>query len=105
MQNENARGLIAVQDAAIKDLESLAALERENSASIGKSYEFARSEIVSLKTSNQALARAVAINEDTIAKLKTDNEKQREKAKSAARAKWKAIAVAASVIVLKFLIP
>lgn len=79
--------------------------ERENSASVSKSYELARIEIASLKQSNEALSRAVAINENTIALLQLDNQKQREKVKAANKAKWKAIAVAASVIALKFIIP
>ena len=97
--------MIAAQEARINDLEAEVAAERENSASIGKSYEAAQSEISSLKKSNEALARAVAINEDTIAKLQADNSKQREKAKNAEKTKWKVIAVAAGVIILKLLIP
>jgi cell shape-determining protein MreC len=104
-QNENAREVIKTQDARIADLENELAAERENSASIGKSYEAAKSEISSLKTSNEALSRAVSINESTIALLSADNAKQKEKAKRANRDKWKAIAVAAGVIALKFIIP
>lgn len=104
-QNENARSLIEKQEQRIADLESELAAEKENSASLGKSYEAATSEITSLKTSNAALARAVVINEDTIARLQADNAKQREKAKKATKDKYKAIAVAAGVILLKFLIP
>ena len=104
-QNQEAKNVIAAQEKRIADLETELEVEKENSASIGKSYESAISEISSLKTSNAALARAVAVNEDTIAKLLADNAKQREKAKKAARAKWKAIAVAAGVIVLKIVLP
>lgn len=104
-QNKNARVLIAEQEKRIADLEAENAVEKENSASIGKSYESAKSEITSLKQSNNALARAVAINESTIAALQTDNAKQREKVKKANADKWKAVAVAAGVVILKFLIP
>jgi hypothetical protein len=104
-QNENARTLIGVQEKRIADLESELTLEKENSDSISKSYEAAKIEISSLKTSNEALARAVQINETTIALLQEDNLKQRDKAKQANKGKWKAIAVAAGVIALKFIIP
>jgi chromosome segregation ATPase len=104
-QNENAKSVIAAQENRIKDLESEVAVERENSASVSKSYESAKSEIVSLKQSNEALSRAVSLNEQTIALLQTDNQKQKDKAKRATRDKWKAIAVAAGAIALRFLIP
>lgn len=104
-QNENARELIDKQEKRIADLESELAVEKENSASISKSYELAKSGIASLRQSNEALSRAVAINENTIAGLQEDNQKQREKVKAANKAKWKAVAVAASVIALKFIIP
>lgn len=104
-QNENARDLIEKQNTRISDLENELIVEQENSASIGKSYETAKSEISSLKSSNDALARAVSINEQTISILQTDNAKQRDKAKKANQAKWKAIAALAGVIALKFLIP
>ena len=97
--------MIEKQTARIADLESELASEKENSASVSKSYESAKTEISSLKISNEALARAVRINEGTIALLQEDNAKQRDKAKRATRDKWKAIAVAAGVIALKFLIP
>lgn len=104
-QNDNAREVIAAQENRIKDLESEVAAEKENSASIGKSYESAKSEISSLKQSTQALSRAVSLNEQTIALLQADNAKQKDKAKRATRDKWKAIAVAAGAIALRFLIP
>lgn len=100
-QNETARDLIEAQEKRVADLEAELMLEKENSASIAKSYEAAKSEISSLKTSNEALARAVAINENTIAILQTDNAKQRDKAKKAVRDKWKAILVAAGLFALK----
>lgn len=103
-QNADAKDVIAAGDKRIADLEAELAVEKENSASISKSYDSAVSEISSLKTSNAALARAVAINEDTIAKLQTDNQKQRDKAKRATRDKWKVIAVGAGVIALKLLL-
>ncbi len=103
-QNSDAKDVIAASDKRIADLESELAVTRENSASIGKSYEAAVSEISSLKTANAALSRAVAVNEDTIAKLQADNAKQRDKAKRANRDKWKAIAVAGGIIVLKLIL-
>ena len=104
-QNENARTLISQQEKRIADLENELIVERENSASIGKSYESAKTEIVNLKTSNESLARAVAVNENTIALLQADNAKQREKAKKAKRDKWKIIAAGAALVALKIFIP
>lgn len=104
-QNQAANELIEKQKNRIADLENELIVERENSASIGKSYESARIEISALKSSNEALTRAVALNEQTIELLKADNTKQRDKAKQANKAKWKAYAALAGVIALKFLIP
>ena len=104
-QNENARTLISSQEKRIADLENELMTERENSGSLVKSYDAAKSEIVNLKSSNEALSRAVAINESTIAVLKDDNAKQREKAKKANRDKWKAILVAAGVVAIKLALP
>lgn len=104
-QNNEAKAIIIAQEKRITDLETEAAVERENSASISKSYESAKTEIASLKSSNEALARAVALHENTIALLQTDNAKQKDKAKKATREKYKAYAVAGVVVVLKFLIP
>ena len=104
-QNENDRALISKQENRIADLESELIVERENSASISKSYETAQSEITSLKTSNAALARAVAVNEEVVAKLQTDNAKQRERATRATGDKWKVIIIAAGIIALKFILP
>ncbi len=104
-QNKEAKNVIVAQENRIEDLENELIVTRENSNSISKSYTAAQSEILSLKTSNAALARAVAINEDTIAKLQTDNIKQREKAKNAQKTMWKVIAGAAGVIILKLILP
>ena len=104
-ENKESKNSIAAAENRIADLESELIVERENSASISKSYETAQSEITSLKSSNAALARAVAVNEDTIAKLQTDNAKQREKAKRATGDKWKVIVIAAGIIAVKFLLP
>ncbi len=104
-QNKNARELISVQENRIAELETEVALERTNSESIGKSYEVAKSEIVSLKSENESLRKAVALNEQTIALLQTDNVKQKEKAKKATRDKWKAYGVAAIAIAAHLLIP
>lgn len=104
-ETENARDLISKQETRITDLETENALEKENSASVSKSYDSAKSEIASLKESNAALLRAVAVNEKTISMLSSDNTKQREKAKKAVKDKWKAYSVAAITIALKFLIP
>lgn len=93
--------MIEKQKIRIADLEAEVALEKENSSSIGKSYEAAKSEIISLKQSNEALQRAVALNEQTIALLQTDNAKQKTAAKKANKAKWKARGVAAVLILLE----
>ena len=104
-ENKESKNSIAAAENRIADLESELIVERENSASISKSYETAQSEITSLKSSNTALARAVAINEDTIAKLQTDNAKQRGKVKNANKTKWSLIAGVVGLIALKFILP
>lgn len=103
-QNKNSRDLIEVQNARIKDLEAEVAAEKENSSSLGKSYESAVKEIDALKRSNAALERAVAMNESTIEMLRADNDKQRAKVKKANREKVKAYVVAAAALALKFLL-
>lgn len=103
-ENEDNKNLIVAKERRIADLEALVAVEQENSASVGKSYEAAKSEIANLKSANESLRKAVSLNEQTIALLQSDNSKQKEKAKKATKAKWKAYAVAAGVIALKFLI-
>jgi chromosome segregation ATPase len=102
-QNENAREVIGKQEKRIEDLEAELSAEKENSASIGKSYETAKSEIASLKQSNEALNRAVSINEKTIELLRADNAKQRDKAKKANKEKWKARAGAARAVLFQLL--
>ena len=104
-QNKAATDLIEKQTARINDLENELIVERENSASVSKSYELSKTEISALKTSNEALSRAVAINEGTIAILQEDNARQRDKAKKANNAKWKAYGIAAVAVALKLLIP
>jgi chromosome segregation ATPase len=103
-ENEEAKTLIGAQETRIKDLESEVAVERENSASVGKSYEAAKSEIVNLKSANESLRKAVALNVQTIALLETDNAKQKEKAKKATKDKWKAYGVTAITIALSYLL-
>lgn len=103
-QNKNARDLIEVQNARIRDLEAEVAAEKENAESIAKSYGAAKSEIDALKRSNAALERAVSLNEQTIELLKADNDKQRAKVKKANKEKWKAYAVAGVAIALKILL-
>lgn len=103
-QNTSANDLIEAQKLRIADLENEAAAEKENADSLAKSYAGARSEIDALKRSNAALERAVAVNESTIELLKSDNGKQREKAKKANREKVKAYIIAAGAIALKFLL-
>lgn len=102
-QNKSANELIEKQNTRIKDLEAELAAEKENSTSLEKSYAGAIGEIDSLKRSNATLERAVAMNESTIELLKADNEKQRAKVKKANKEKWKAYAIAAGAIALKFL--
>lgn len=104
-QNKAANDLIEKQAARIADLEAELVAERENSASIEKSYSLARTEIGYLKQSNEALSRAVAVNEQTIELLKADNEKQRAATRKAKKEKWKAYGVAAVAVALKLLIP
>lgn len=100
-QNKNARDLIEVQNARIKSLEAEVAAEKENSRSITVSYDFAVREIDALKKSNEALSRAVAMNESTIEMLKADNDKQKAKVKKANKEKVKAYIVAGVAIALK----
>jgi hypothetical protein len=103
--SKNARGLIKKQKIRIADLETEGAVERENSASVSKSYEAAKTEIDLLKKSNAAYERAIAANEQTISLLQTGYAKQNEKAKRATKVKWKAYGVAAVAVAIKFLIP
>lgn len=104
-QNEEAKAVIAKQENSIIDLKSELSVERENSASVSKSYGEAQKQIKFLEDSNAALVRAVAVNESTVALLSQDNAKQKEKARKATSAKYKAYAVAGVVILLKLLIP
>jgi peptidoglycan hydrolase CwlO-like protein len=104
-QNEKAKALITTQETRIKDLEAEVSAERENGESLTKSYAAAQAEISSLKNANESLHKAVTINEQTIALLQSDRDKWKDKAKKETRAKYKAWAVAAGVIALKFLLP
>lgn len=83
-ENAASRKLIEKQTARIETLEAELSAEKENSESLSRSYENAKSEITSLRTANAALERAIAINEKTIALLQTDLEKTR-----ASRKKWR----------------
>jgi peptidoglycan hydrolase CwlO-like protein len=104
-QNDKARELITAQEARIKDLEAEVSAERENGASLGKSYKAAQSEIDSLKRANEALHKAVSVNEQTISLLQTDRDKWKDKAKKETRSKYKAYIVAGGLLLLKFLLP
>jgi chromosome segregation ATPase len=104
-QNDKARSLITVQEKRIQDLEALNSAEKENGESIGKSYSAAQSEIASLKSANEALHKAVSLNEQTISLLQTDRDKWKDTAKKEKKAKWKAYAGIAGMIALKFLLP
>lgn len=95
---------IAARDRRIADLETQVALEQENSASIGKSYDAAKLEIINLKAANESLRKAVSTNEQTIALLQSDDAKQREKVKKATKAKWKAYGAAAIAIAISYLL-
>lgn len=90
-QNREAKNVIEKQEKRIKDLEAEVSLEKENSASIGTSYEKAKSEIESLKSANDALHKAIAINEQTIAIVQSDRDKWKGKAKKESKEKWAAI--------------
>lgn len=105
IENEKANDLIFAQAARIETLETELAAEKENSNSISKSYELSLREISLLKQSNDALTRAVELNEQTIAALSTDRDKWRTEAKKQKKGKYKAIVVAASAIAFKLLIP
>lgn len=104
-ENKNARGVIEAQEKHITDLEAQIAGEQEKSESLEKSYLSAKSEIESLRSSNEALRRAVKLNEQTLALLAEDNSKQKEKARKAEKKKYQAYLIAIGAIALKFLIP
>jgi len=104
-QNDKARELIKAQNDRIAVLETEKAAERENGESLSKSYASAQKEIESLRSANEALHKAVAVNEQTISLLQTDRDKWKGKAKHETRAKYKAYLIAAGMIVLKFLLP
>lgn len=104
-ENKKAREIIAVQEKRIADLESEVSLERENAGSIQQSYDSAKSEIDSLRRANDALSRAVTLNEQTIALLQSDRDKWKDEAKKQKKGKYKAYLIAAGAIALKLLIP
>lgn len=103
-ENKNLRQVKEAQENRINDLEAENTVERENSASVSKSYEAAKAENASLKSANESLHQADNLNKQTIALLQTDNLKQKEKAKKATKAKWKAYGVAAVTIALSYLL-
>jgi len=94
-----------VQEKRIDDLESEVSAERENAESIQKSYDSAKSEIDSLRRSNEALSRAVTLNEQTIALVTSDLDKWKDESKKQKKGKYKAYLIAAGAIALKLLIP
>lgn len=104
-QNEKARQLIVAQEKRVKDLEAESAAERENGESVGRSYAAAQAEISALRSANESLHKAVALNEQTIAMIQSDRDRWKDKAKKEKSAKYKAYIVAAGVIALKFIIP
>jgi uncharacterized lipoprotein YajG len=104
-QNEKAKALIAAQEKRIADLEAESTAEKENAVSLSKSYLAAQSEIGSLRSANEALHKAVALNEQTISLLTTDRDKWKDEAHKQKKAKYKAYILAGSIIALKFLIP
>lgn len=104
-ENEKGRALIAAQEKRIKDLEALAAAEKENGDSTAKSYQLAVAEIESLKAANAALHKAIALNERTIALIEADREKWKDSAKKAKKQKYIAWVVAAGSIALRFFTP
>jgi TolA-binding protein len=104
-QNDKAKSLITAQEKRIQDLEAEFSAEKENGESIGKSYTAAQSEIDSLKAANEALHKAVSVNEQTISLLQNDRDKWKDKAKKGKKAKYKAYIGLAGMIALKFLLP
>lgn len=104
-ENEKGRALIAAQEKRIKDLEILAAAEKENGESTAKSYQLAVGEIASLKSANAALHKAIALNERTIAAIEADREKWKDSAKKAKKQKYIAWAIAAGSIAIRFFTP
>lgn len=104
-ENAKAREIIAAQEKRITDLEAQTAAEKENSDSIERSYNLAKSEIDSLRRANDALSRAVTLNEQTIALISSDRDKWKTEAKKQKKGKYKAYLIAAGAIALKLLIP
>jgi hypothetical protein len=104
-ENEKGRALIAAQERRIKDLEVLAAAEKENGDSTAKSYQLAVGEIESLKSANAALHKAIALNERTITAIEADREKWKGDAKKHKKQKYIAWAIAAGSIALRFFTP
>lgn len=98
-----ARELIKTQDENIIALENQIKSEQENADSLEKSYTAAKSEINSLRTANDALTKAVALNEQTIALLQTDLTKERASKKKWRSRTFKIGATLAAIVLTKVL--
>jgi septal ring factor EnvC (AmiA/AmiB activator) len=75
------RELVEAQRAEIATLEKQLAAEKANSASLATSYQAAEREIEQLRRSVGFLERAITLNEQTIAVLKSDNERLKGEAR------------------------
>jgi chromosome segregation ATPase len=98
-----ARELIRVQNEQIAALENQLQTETENSSSINRSYENAKSEINSLRTANDALEKAVALHTETITLLQSDLIKERQSKKKWRVRTFKIGATLAAILITKVL--
>jgi chromosome segregation ATPase len=102
-QIDGANTVIEANKTNIAALEAEIKLEKENSASLNNSYEAAKREIVALRTANDALQKAVELNNQTITLLKSDNEALKLKNKRLKKDKLRAYAVALGIFLIKVL--
>jgi chromosome segregation ATPase len=98
-----ARALVAANNERINTLDSQIKLETENSSSLSRSYEAAKSEIMSLRAANAALERAIASQEKTIALLQAELSKERKSKKKWQKRALSLAAVAALSLLGKLL--
>jgi len=97
------QAVINKQPAHITDLEAEGTAEKENSSSLNRSYENAKSEINSLRNANDALTKAVALNEQTIALLQGDLTKERASRKKWQKRTFQAVGTLAAIVFTKIL--
>gem|GEM_PF-6422657 len=98
-----ARTLVNAQNDQIAALENQVKTETENSTSLNRSYQNAKSEINSLRAANDALTKAIVLNEQTIALLQGDLREERASKKKWRSRTFKVGATLAAIVLTKML--